>query len=149
MGFKKVAFLISLLSLLTIFWYYSGKDEKKPAEVVLEKNNIGFTGRIISYNKSTDRAFGVIKFKVITSNKEDFNLSDPKWLYPYRLEKGYGEFYGYIPLGVTPGQLIKLNVGEKSVKLYNGELEFAKTSVFVTSEKKFIEYVNEHTSFNK
>ena len=149
MGLKKVIFLISLLCLLTILWYYKGKNEKRPAEIVLEKNNIGFTVRIISYNKSTDRAFGVIKFKIIKSNKEAFNISDPKLLYPYRLEKGYGEFYGYIPLGIMAGQLIRLDAGEKSAKLYNGKIEFAKTSVFVTSERKFIEYVNEHTSFDR
>lgn len=149
MWFKKVFFLVLFVCLITVWRYYGDKDEKKPAETVLEKNNVGFTGRIISYSKSTDRAFGVIKFKVIKSTKEGFNVSDPKVLYPYRIEKGYGEFYGYIPLGIMAGQLIRLNAGEKSVKLYNGNEELAKTSVFVTSEQKFIEYVNEHTSFNK
>ncbi|WP_443946626.1 hypothetical protein ACJVDH_05850 [Pedobacter sp. AW1-32] len=149
MGLKKAFFLTLVLSLLVILWYYKSKDEKKPAEIILEKNSIDFTGRIISYNKSTDRAFGVIKFKVIKSSKEAFSIPDPKWLYPYRLENGYGEFYGYIPLGITEGQLIRLNAGEKSVKLYNGDAEFANTSVFVTSERKFIEYVNEHTSFGR
>ncbi|MDY0905468.1 hypothetical protein [Pedobacter sp. CFBP9032] len=149
MGFKKMFFLVLFVCLITVWQYYGDQDEKKPAETVLEKNNICFTGRIISYNRSTDRAYGVIKFTVITSNKGNFNISDPKWLYPYRLEKGYGEFYGYIPLGITAGQLVRLNAGEKSVKLYNGNAEFAKTSVFVTSERNFIEYVNEHTSFNR
>ena len=149
MWFKKVFFLVLFVCLITVWRYYGDKNEKKPAETVLEKNNIGFTGRIISYNRSTDRAYGVIKFTVITSNKGTFNISDPKWLYPYRLEKGYGEFYGYIPLGITAGQLIRLNAGGKSVKLYNANAEFAKTSVFVTSERKFIEYVNEHTSFGR
>ena len=103
MWFKKVFFLVLFLSLITGLRYYGDKDEKKPAETVLEKNNIGFTGRIISYNRSMDRAYGVIKFKVLTSNKGTFNVSDPKWLYPCRLEKDYGEFYGYIPLGITAG----------------------------------------------
>lgn len=148
MGLKKFVSLILVVSLITVLRYYEDKDEKKPAEIILKKRNIGFNGRIISYYRSTDRAFGVIKFKVIKSNKETFSISDPKLLYPYRLEGGYGEFYGYIPLGITVGQLIRLNAGEKSVKLYNGNAEFAKTTVFVTSERKFIAYVNEHTSFN-
>lgn len=149
MGFKKVFFLLLFVSLITILRYYLDKDEKKPAENILKKNNIGFNGRIISYSRSTNHAFGVIKFKVIKSNKEAFNISDPKLLYPYRLEKGYGEFYGYVPLEIRVGQLIRLNAGEKSVKIYNSNAEFAKTSVFVTSERKFIKYVNEHTSFNR
>ncbi len=149
MGFKKVVFLMLILSIITILWYYKDKDEKKPAEIILEKNNISFTGRIISYNKSTNHSYGVVRFKVIKSNKETFNISDPKLLYPYRLEKGYGEFYGYIPLEIMVGQLITLDAGEKSAKLYNGKAEFAKTSVFVTSDRKFIEYVNKHTSFNR
>jgi hypothetical protein len=149
MGFKKGLFLILILSLITVLEYYEDKDEKKPAEIILKKNNISFTGRIISYNKSTNHSYGVLKFKIIKSNKKTFNISNPKLLYPYRLEKSYGEFYGYIPLGVMVGQLITLKAGEKSVKLHNGEAEFAKTSVFVTSEKQFIEYVNEHTSFYK
>lgn len=149
MGFKKVVLLVLVLSLLTVLWYYKSKDEKKSAEIILEKSNVDFTGRIVSYNKSTDRSFGLIRFQVIKSNKEFFNILDQKLLYPYRLEKGYGEFYGYIPVGITVGQLIRLDAGEKSVKLYNGKVEFAKSSVFVTLEKKIIEYVNEHTSFNR
>lgn len=149
MGLKKVVFLILILSVLTILWYYKGKDEKKTAEIILEKYNIGFTGRIISYNKSTNHSYGVIRFKVIRSNKESFKVSDQELLYPYRLEKGYGEFYGYIPWDIKIGQLIRLNAGEKSVKLFNGDTEFTKISVFVISERKFIEYVNEHTSFSR
>lgn len=149
MSFKKFFFLLLFLSLITTLKYYADKEEVRPAEIILEKNNISFTGRIISYNKSMDRAFGVIRFKIIKSNKEAFSISDPKLLYPYRLENGYGEFYGYIPLEIKVGQLIRLNAGEKSVKLYNENAEFTKTSVFVTSERKFIEYVNEHTSFNR
>lgn len=150
MGLKKVVFLTLILSVLTILWYYKGKDEKKTAEIILEKYNIGFTGRIISYNKSTNHSYGVIRFKVIRSNKESFNkVSDPELLYPYRLEKDYGEFYGYIPLDIRIGQQIRLNAGEKNVKLFNGDTEFTKISVFVTSERKFIEYVNEHTSFSR
>lgn len=138
-----------VLTMLTILWYYQGKDEKKTAEIILEKYNLGFIGRIISYNKSTNHSYGVIRFKVIKSNKESFKVSDPELLYPYRLEKGYGEFYGYIPWDIRIGQQIRLNAGEKSVKLFNGDTEFTNTSVFVTSERKFIEYVNEHTSFSK
>jgi hypothetical protein len=149
MGFKKGVFLMLILSLITIFSYFEDEDQKKPTEIILEKNNVSFTGRIISYNKSTNHSYGILKFKVIKTNKESYNIFDPKLLYPYRLEKTYGEFYGYIPLGIMVGQLITLKAGEKSVKLYYGKAEFAKTSVFVTSDRQLIEYVNEHTSFYK
>jgi hypothetical protein len=138
-----------ILVLMTLLWYYKNKDDNKPADILLRNNNISFTGRIISYKKSTNHSYGVIRFKVIKSNKETFNISDSKLLYPYRLENGYGEFYGYIPLGIMVGQLIMSDAAEKSVKLYNEKAEFAETSVFVTSDRKFIEYVNDHTSFNR
>lgn len=146
MEFKRVGFLIFLLSLLTIFWYYQSKGEKKSLEIILD-NKIDFMGSVISYDKSMNHSFGVIRFKVIKSNKITFTALHPKLIFPYRLEKGYGEFYGYLPLEIKVGQVIKLNAGEKSVKLYNGKSKSAQLSLFVISDSGFIEYVNQHHHF--
>jgi hypothetical protein len=92
MGFKKFVLLLLILSLITYLWYYTDKQEKESAEIFLRKDNVSFTGRITSYSRSTNQSYGVVRFKVIKSNRETFNISDPRLLYPYRLKKGYGEF---------------------------------------------------------
>jgi len=140
--------MIFTFGLLIYLWYQQSKDVTKSAEIILE-NDIGFTGSIVSYNKSTNHSFGVIKFRIIKSSKQEFNISDPRVIYPYRLSKNYGEFYGYIPLGIKVGQLIRLYARKKTIEIYDGTGEVAQTDVFIISDRHFINYVEEHTLFKK
>jgi len=114
--FKKVFFLVLFVFVITVLRYYGDKDKKKPAEIVLEKNNIGFTGHIISYNRSMDRAFGVIKFKVLTLNKETFNISDPRWL-SLQIRKGLWRVLWLYTFGNYGRSADKVKCGRKKCQI--------------------------------
>ena len=136
------------LALIMYVKYTADADNRRIIEKPL-RNHVAFTGQVLAFNISGNHSFGIIKIKVVKSNKSKVIVlyKNKNILFPYRIEGGYAEFYGYISLDIKINQTVKLNSDEKLMVFYDRDLKLAKTNVFVTSEKQNIAFIKENTSF--
>ncbi len=143
---KKLVIMILILGILIYIMLNinSGKDVSQDK---LLMNHVNLTGTITSYTKSNNHSFGIVKFKVIKSNKRLVDFSNSEFLFPYRLEDNYAEFYGYVPIEIKVGQTINLNSDEKSAKFYENNIKLAEVILTISTDKQNIKYVKGNTTF--
>ena len=143
---KKLVIMILILGILIyiILNINLGKDASQDKLLI---NHVNLVGTITSYTKSNNHSFGIVKFKVVKSNKRRVDFSKSEFLFPYRLEDDYAEFYGYVPIEIKVGQTINLNSDEKSAKFYENNKKLAEVILTISNEKQNIEYVKGNTTF--
>ncbi|PWS29290.1 hypothetical protein DHW03_05590 [Pedobacter yonginense] len=123
-------------------------DSKKNAPLdKLLINHVYLTGTVVSYDKSTNHSFGIVRVKVGKSNVENIDFSKSDFLFPYRVKKNYAELYGYIPPEIKVGQTIILDSNQKSVKFYQNDSLLTRFGIYITNDERNIVYVRENTRF--
>lgn len=143
---SKLIILLAAFSIIAFASYRLGAKKMASAGNLI-KNNIQFSGKILSYSRSHNHSYGIVKIKVIESNRREFTGSDSLGVFPYRIQGDYAEFYGYIPKAISIGDLIVLNSDEQTFTYYkSGKIE-AGTMIFITAENENIQYVRANTAF--
>lgn len=143
---KKLLLMILILGLI-IYIIFNIDLRKDASQDKLLMNHVNLIGTVTSYIKSNNHSFGIVKLKVIKSNKEQIDFSKSEFLFPYRIKGKYAEFYGYVPIELKIGQTISLNSDERSVKFYENKIKLAEVTLTISTDKQNIKYVKENTEF--
>ncbi|MFP3507879.1 hypothetical protein, partial [Burkholderia sp. SIMBA_062] len=72
------------------------------------KNNVEFVGNIISFQKSSNHAFGIIRLKIIKKNIKNFDEILDKGIYPYKIKDKIAELYCTVSVDRKVGETVKV-----------------------------------------
>jgi len=146
MKIGKFIIMISVLGIIVCIWVKIGSKHSRENNLLLT-NHVKFSGKVISYNRSTNHAFGIIRIKVTESNTKALTDSVSKGLFPYKIKNSFAEFYGYVPASLKVGQKILLESDKRVIEVYDNNVIIWKADVSVSTEENDIAYVNKNTMF--
>ncbi|MFP3591982.1 hypothetical protein [Chryseobacterium sp. SIMBA_038] len=138
--------IVKILSLICLVAQISCsiKNEEIPEKEM--KNNVEFVGNIISFQKSSNHAFGIIRLKIIKKNIKNFDEILDKGIYPYKIKDKIAELYCTVSVDRKVGETVKV-VSNDGVVYYNPSNSREEGSLFIIDDPYNIDFVKMNTIF--
>lgn len=146
---KSIVIIVFLCLIFFLFFVIVTVSKKEIAKNdTLIKNNIEFSGIITNLNISQNHAFGILRLKVLNTNKKIFKAISGNIVYPYAIENSIAEVYTQIPIPeIKKGYKVVVNSNKKTITFYEKDKFLYEWEISLIQEDLDIKYIEQNTIF--
>lgn len=150
---KRFLFKIAFIALFVCMVIFTERSQSKRYALINNTmlNHFSIEGRVNKVSASNNRSFGIIQItidSIYAGNYIDTPLKNG--IYPYKVRNHIAEIYTEVPNDIQKGDRLSVKSDKMTVYYHlKADNRSEQNDLWINIDPTNIEFVNEHSSFNR